>query len=413
MKVPVLAPNTEEGGGGTSEMDIIMGDESTEEDSSPAPAKIDEELKPVGTEEDEEEISDEETEDSVDEQEEESTDDTEESDEIETDYTPRPTVKTIEAKFPGLFKTFPGLKQAFFLEKQYREIFATPDDAREAADKAPLFKAFEQDIIAGNSKLLLESIKENGGSDSLNEFVDRFLPTLLKTDKDSYVRATKPILVGVLKRVEEVGTKNENKNLINAARLIHQAVFGSLEIQELEAPKENPEKKKIVEERDQLNKERFEEFHSIVMNDGEAALVAEIEKRADPNKVLSEGMRKYVIKECFSQLMDVLSADKQHMARINSLWRQAKESLNDRSTWSQSKSRLISAYLARARAEVPAITKKLLSEALGKNKPVQRKETKVIPSGGTVRQNKSKVVSVGDARKAKMTDMDIIMSGSK
>lgn len=414
--VPILTPESESdtGGGPTSDMEIIVGD-GDDKDTSPSPAKISDDLVPADTGDDEEtETEEEETTDDSEEETDSSDDETEEAEEPEVSdsFHRRPTVKEIEAKFPGVFKAFPGLKKEFFLAKQYRDVFSTPEEAKEAAERAPLFKAFEQDIIAGNSKLLLNSIKETGGEEALKSFANKFLPTLLELDRNEYVRVTKPLLVGVLKRCEEEGKKLDNKNVQNAAKLIHQMVFGSLEIKDVEEPKEDPRDKQIKDERNKLESERYTEFRDYVLSDGETAIANEITQRADPKKVLSEGIRKYIVRETFDALSEILSKDREHVSRMDRLFSDARNTLSNRNTWQASKTRIINAYLARARAEIPAIAKKLLSEVV-KNNPTQRKETKSIPSGGTSRGTTSKNVTVKEAREKKMDAMSIIMAGAK
>src|SRR5271169_344060 len=127
------------GGEGTGTSNIsddvdLLGSEvtgETEEDgySPELRALIDKEKGSSQTEE-----GDEDSEEGLEETGEEEEDEEEEQVEDEGLGKDRPTFKEINAKFPTLFKDFPGLKHAFFKEREYSALFPTVEDAKVAAN---------------------------------------------------------------------------------------------------------------------------------------------------------------------------------------------------------------------------------------------------------------------------------------
>jgi hypothetical protein len=105
-------------------------------------------------------------------EEEETSEETEEEEGRELLPHERPTVKQITEKFPDFFKKFPTLKDAFFREKQFSEVFHTPQEAKEAAVIAGDYKTLQDDLVNGTGEKLLPALKE---SDSLGRFSKSFL----------------------------------------------------------------------------------------------------------------------------------------------------------------------------------------------------------------------------------------------
>ena len=86
------------------------------------------------------------------------TDDEEEEEEIEEDIDPNDIelqvpvkMKELLAKYPNIKKDFPELIAANFREKEYAEIFPTPEDAKEAVEKVATLDKFQQLIFSGDS----------------------------------------------------------------------------------------------------------------------------------------------------------------------------------------------------------------------------------------------------------------------
>jgi hypothetical protein len=141
----------------------------------------------------------------------------------------RPTLSQIKEKFPDFFKQFPTLKDAFFREKQFSEIFHTPQEAREASEVVSEYETLRSDILEGTGETLLPALKE---SDSLGKFSKNFLPNLYKVDKDLHWQTVLPIIEDIVRIAYSDGDKNNNENLKWGAYYVAQHILGDSAIAE-------------------------------------------------------------------------------------------------------------------------------------------------------------------------------------
>src|SRR5439155_10821415 len=92
----------------------------------------------------------------------------------------RPSFKDIKAKYPNLFKDFPDLREMFFREQGYSELFPTVEDAKEAHENSANY-SFLRELVEGgtteNTEEFLGAVKD---IDKLQSFAYSFLPALQK-----------------------------------------------------------------------------------------------------------------------------------------------------------------------------------------------------------------------------------------
>src|SRR6516225_9215499 len=116
-----VAPTTTPTDGPKYNEDVNLLEEDEEESGEAAEGEEDEEG-PETTGETEEEESDAETED------------TEKEPDVKIPFY-RPPISAIKEKYPNFFKDFPELKESYFREMRFTELFPTVEDAKEAVSE--------------------------------------------------------------------------------------------------------------------------------------------------------------------------------------------------------------------------------------------------------------------------------------
>src|ERR1700734_523018 len=197
------------------------------------PAPHDDDMRDLGTEDDvvkesatigddvetpEEEETEDTTEQKEDEEVESESEEEPEEEPVKIPYD-RPTVKEMNEKFPGLFKEFPGLKEAFFREAQFTKLFPTVDDAQEAFNDNEAFNSLSDSALSGDPVPLIDSI-EKADKKALEVFSAGFLPALYKKSPEVYSTVLAPILQNLVRQFYQSG---KDDNIKNAA--IHLADF--------------------------------------------------------------------------------------------------------------------------------------------------------------------------------------------
>ena len=395
----------------STQIDVLKEDPKSEETP---PSTEETEIEPTEEEEGVLGEKEEEEEEEKDEDEEEEEEEEEEPKSATPDILPnRPSFKEIQAKFPNIFKEFPELRNVYFREKAFSDLFPSVADAKDASEKLGAMNELESQVMSGQSFGILEAI---GDRTTLRKFAMGFLPTLLMKDKDVYIEATKPVLINIIRNVYAAGVQAKDENLKNSAHRLSMHYFQSAQIPEFEktGPKEDdPERQSLEEEKRQFYGRIEGEFRNDAFSSAERSFKKEIEHSLDPNNVLTPFLRNALIKTVYEETGEALEEDGTHMAMMQSLWEKAKRAGFPR----EFKARIVNAYLGRARALMPAIRRKRLAEALGKQdggtpEKIQP-EKKIIPSGGTPVKRTGPVRSVKEARARGMSPLDVLKEGSR
>lgn len=283
----------------------------------------------------------------------------------------RPSLKSINEAYPDFFKKFPSMRDMYFREAEYSKLFPTVDDAKEASESYTAFQNLREDVFNGTGERLLNAIKTQNPQ-SLNRFAGRFLGTLVKVDQNAFWSAANPLVEDVARSMFKKGTAEGNENLANAAKYLAHYFFGDADIAEgkkTTVVKEEPESD-VSRERREWEDSKHNEFRGTIEKDLRGQLVDLItgrdektgKARLDPDEVLSPFIKNTIIDKVIQDIGAALQGDKQHLSYMDSLWSRAKT--NGRTD--ADKARIISAYLARARALAPSLRSKYVSEALGK-----------------------------------------------
>ena len=369
--------------------------------------------------EDEEEPSEEEEPSDEDEEEKDEDEEDKESEEEETDTEGGLNVKDITKKYPTVFKDFPELKRNFFLARQYEQVIPTVEDAKAAVEQANYFQYFQAKVLTGDAKEVLESISNSGEKKAMEKFTNNFLPSLKEVDEPSFYRVTAPVIQQVLYAAVQQGIGSNDKNLAEAAKWIHNFVFGNPTVAKPNWNKESPDSEQIDPERQQFLRDkmqfertRMEESMSEVSGSIVSEMRKVILKDLDPRNEMQPYMRKKLLEDIIQETGRILQKDQHHLRKMDSLW----DNLRATGMRQNGKTRIKDTYLARAIQVLPSVRARLKAEALGRkvknndktiHRPAGKQERETRTERSAQRFNK-----VPDAKKVdfnKTSDMDIIL----
>jgi hypothetical protein len=312
-------------------------------------------------------------------------------DEPEEEYTgikPRPSFKDIKAAFPDLFKKFPALRESFFREQKFTEMFPTIEDAKEASTKAQVFDHIESSLMSGTSKTLLDGLEE-ADPRAMKKFVTGFLGEVYGKSKELYYETTRPIVDSMIRNLYSEGQRSGNENLTNSALNLANFLYGTPTIPKAEQQADNS----LDQERQELTR-REQDFIQRRAAEGRAELEdstikylsSEISKGLDP-KVFSDTIRDLISEKVIAETDRIISSDGDHQRLVNSLWRRAQQQGFNR----ESMLRIRAAYLEKARQVMPGIRNKIRTEFLNSKKRAAEVSDKrvnpQIPNRGNVPRN--------------------------
>jgi hypothetical protein len=325
----------------------------------------------------------------------------------------RPTVKQIQAKFPDFFKTFPNLKDAFFREKQFSEVFHTPTEAKEAAESANAYKDLISDVVNGTGEKIIPALKESG---SLEKYSKNFLGNLYKADKDLHWKTILPVLEDSVRAAFREGRRLSDDNLKNAALVLSNFLFADMDVAEGKktfVEKDTVPDKKVSDERAAFERDRYNNFLIDTNESYFGSLNKEISKGFSETDGLTKFMRESIRKEVIAKAEKVMRSDKLHMRHIDRLWQEAKSN----GYRSEDRARLTNAWLARAKSLIPTLRRQMIAEALGsspteikkKNETIQRQQQRMEPgSSGRPNSQVQRPVSAKRVDFRRTSDMDIL-----
>lgn len=294
----------------------------------------------------------------------------------------RPTFKEIKAKFPSFFKEFPEMREVYFREREFTNLFPTVEDAQEAFNQSVAFQAIERDLRQGSISSLVQALS-NVDPEATERLAENFLPEIYERSPDLYYRVLNPILERFVKAVYDEGQRTNNESYKAAALYFSQFAWGHTDIDKLgqeEQPRVDPrieqEKRKLAQQRAAIETQRYQEVHSQVSARAQKMLINEIVKDIAGVKFDNNYVRDSVVRDIFSKLNEVLTADSNHMRLMHSLWQKAyKEGFSP-----ESRNRIVTTLLARAKRILPAVRKEIVSQ-LGRNEEVEEVQK---PVGGKV-----------------------------
>ena len=360
---------------------------------------------------------------------EDSEEDTEEFDEIpedlkeyiepeEDDFKPkdelssleRPTYTDIKKEYPEFFKKFPALRDMLYREAQYSELFPSIADAKEVAENNEVFNSLRQDILEGDGKQFVESLKD---SKSLDSFAKKFLTNLSQTDQNLHWQVISPVLQNVVRSVYNAGKKTGNENLLNAAEWVSDYLFDNTGIASGVAslPEEKKEDDTLKRDREAFENQKFNDFRistaETVYNESKRELLLAFKDVKNP--VIKDAL----VQKALNNLDSAITADKLHMASLASLWKKVPQSKYS----SEIKTRIISASLARVKSLIPSLSRRLMAEAqilpaseIKRRQEVKEKQLSRREPGGSGKapDNRPKMLNPKSVDFKRTSDLDIL-----
>lgn len=317
----------------------------------------------------------------------------------------RPTFAQIKEKYPDILKTFPALRSIYYREQQFSELFPTPADAKEAAENNDAFNAIRSDVFDGDGTKLFEALKE---SDQLDSFSGKLLNSLYKVSPEAQWKALTPVFQNAIRAFYK---NSSDENDQNAAMRMAQFLFGDPEIASgkktaiKEEPKKDPEEKSWKTER--YNTFRIDTL-SEIYNTTKTEILSGMKEEH-----LSSFVKDAIADKVIESIKDQLASDQSHMNYMGKLWDKA----NSNGYTTADKTSITNAFLARAKAIVPNIRRKLIAEALGTSVKINKEKTETVERGqarrepgasGRVPLNGNKVYSPKDIDFSKTSEMDIL-----
>lgn len=339
-------------------------------------------------------------------------------------FNTRPTFGQIKKEFPDLFKRFPQLRDSFFREQKYTELFPSLEDAQEAVESVQNYDYLREHIEKGDSGELL-GILSNYNGQVRDKFVMGFLPTLYKQDKDLFFEATRPVVKNAIRAMYHDANRTGQTDLAEAAMAVHKYFFQAEDPNQplppsarmrQERQEDDPEKKKFEEDKKRFFESRQQETARGVHTYCAVEIGKHLDGLIDPKDrlKLSNFDKKGIRRDALELLGNALENDRQHMSLMNSLWKRAANSGYPL----QLRQRLVSAYLTKAKLVLPQIVKHVISEAKGGGKRRQRDDsdhqdeirgdTRRRPSGGPQSPSRGKTPNAKDVDWRATSDEDFL-----
>lgn len=278
----------------------------------------------------------------------------------------RVSFKTLKEKLgKDVFTKVPELRHILGREQAYTELYPTLDEAKSAKESVGALAYFTQLVESGVVAPILEGLQKTSGPEAYKKFVNNFLPTLRKTDRDAYFETTEPVLVealGVaLQNMEATGNKIGAASVKNVLQII----FGKPELPKTRLPEAKLDLDKPNEEVSQREQEllaqRYRDFVDETTETATIRLKALIRREVDPENKLQAPYRDFVVDRMMSELNSVLQKDPQYQTRFKKLLQQVRS--GDMSY--PRKKELIENFVHRAKAVFGPIKRKVLAQGQG------------------------------------------------
>jgi len=325
-------------------------------------------------ESDEEEKDDEEELDLKDDEDEEDDDE-----EDESSFATPPRKKEILKKYPNIFKEFKYLEVALYRDQRFVEVFPTVQDAKDAAEKGEYLDRFESELMEGNTKNILQLVKEQDPN-AFNNILDNYVEVLGEIDSNAQIHVISGVAKKIIVSLARDGQGEKDSKLSEAARVLNEYLFGKGEFRaQTKLGKEKSDDDDDTERTEWLE-ERFNVINGDLSTRIENSIKSTIDANIDPREAMTDYVKQQAMKDVLQQMQQTIGDDRRFTSIIDNLWRKAAD--DNFSTESQRKIR--SAYLSKAKTVLPTVIKKVRQAALkglgkrttgGRKKNVERGRT--------------------------------------
>jgi hypothetical protein len=328
--------------------------------------------------------------------------------------------REILKKYPNVFKDFPYLERAYYREQQFTEVFPTVDDAKESLEKSNTLDKFEQDLMGGNTELMLKAVKSN--PKAFNKIVDNYMDTLARVDEKAFHHVVGNTIKQTIMEMVKESRASNNEPLGMAAQILNQFVFGKSTFEppkalsEPDKPGDDKESQLTARER-AFNRNRLDSATSELNQKVNNSYKATIEANMDPKNSMTDYVRRNAIRDAQEKLETLISKDSRFKILVDKLWERAIEDNFSKS----STDKIRSAFMSKAKTLLQPVIKAARNEALrGMGKRVMKDSSEeqtsnTPPKKGPVKQGQlqSQQKSSGKISKSVpsgMSSLEFLMS---
>lgn len=302
----------------------------------------------------------------------------------------RPSLTDIKTKYPNIFKDYPDLKHVLYREAAYSDVFPTVKEAKAAAGKAQTLDSVETALFErADAEGLFQTVAKQDKK-AFEAFAANVIPAIAKVDEAVYLEVLKPVFKLLARSMFANGSRNKNDNLKNSALYLHDYVFQNDELDKEYEPKyakarTSPESEELTRKQNEFETRQY----GLAVKDINERLVKRMKKSIEASLAgigdgVSDYIKEVIANKTVDRVFEALKSDQSFGRTVTGLI----PDLRKTGYSEDSKVRIITAYLTRAKSLIPNIRKEELTKALGgkvKDSKVEVKKppTRVIPSGQT------------------------------
>ena len=269
--------------------------------------------------------------------------------------------KALLKEFPNIFKKFPQLEKGYYGNQEYRKIFSTLDDAREAVDKVEILDQYTQELHAGNAEGLFRGLRSQN-EQAFGKLVDNYLPMLAKVDSDAYHHILSNVIKSTIFDMVKVSQETEDNDLGIAAKMLKEHIFGKADITPRSSFQKtpDPEQDKVRRDREEYERTKLTDKQGEVQGAFDNSLKDAIEKVIDPKEAMTDYVKKTATRDAVTMVQKVIKNDKEFQKIIEKQWAKAAKDNYPK----EAVSKIRSNYLSKAKSVIPQVIRKIRSEAL-------------------------------------------------
>lgn len=267
------------------------------------------------------------------------------------------SIRALKKDYPDIFKKHPQLRVAVAEHRQFRNMFSSIDEAREATEAQQRFHQIRDQLIdKADFGSLLDEINQADGTAAVR-MVRKVLPAILERSRDLYFEITEEPISQFIHAAYNRAAREGNQNLKNAA-LHFWKFFGKDGAPRPIASGPSEADQQMEQRIAEHEGKKYQDAMQFVNRDIQSGLTELIERSIDPKNSLKETTKKALVSELVRTIDQEVASDQNHMARVGRLWQNARRS----SYASGHTSRIISAYLERAKQLLPKHARKVREE---------------------------------------------------
>jgi hypothetical protein len=340
-------------------------------------------------------------------------DDKDDKDEIEDKGPKLPSIRGLKKDYPDIFKKHPEVRVAIAEHSQFKNIFTSPKEAQEAADVQDSFATISDALVdRGDFAFLYDEVAKADPA-AATRLVKNILPALQEKNRELYYDIIDEPITAFVAAAYSRAKRDGNKNLENSALHFWKTFMGRDGMPGISQSGPDPREKEFEDKRRQFETTQYRDSQQTVNGDIMTGLTPLIEREIDPNNKLQPTLRRALISELTRLIDEDLTGDQNHMRRMDRLWANAR-----RASYAKGHtSRIISAYLERAKQVLPKHARKVREEnKLKSDQPKgngQSRESNEPPPRPNAHGNASRPRTIRDANPRSIdwnrtSDMDVL-----